>query len=100
MTLHEQLLKDMARASCETDGYNPDMWDLSLLPDHRNWEYYIPSSRAALAVVRGALAVVTPTQQEAAIGFLNRPDQMIAVAAFGDLLRASAITPDKTGSAK
>ena len=95
MTPHEQLLKDMAYAACIADDHDPDNYHLWGDPNVKNWQAYLDSMKAALVVVRDVLATVTPKQQQTAIGFLNRSDQMLAVAAFGDLLESSAITPDK-----
>ena len=97
MTQHEQLIHAMAigvRKQQFARIRRHAVFDETLPPS----DHEIADARAALAVVRDALAVVTPEMMKFAIG--EKPhDHFLSKAIFEAMLQASAITPDKTEAA-
>ena len=97
LTPHEQLIHAMAigvRKQQFTRIRRHAVFDETLPPS----DHEIADARAALAVVRDALAVVTPEMMKKfAIG--EKPhDHFLSKAIFEAMIQASALTPDKQAS--
>ena len=93
MTPHEQLIHDMARGVRKQQFARirrHAVFDETLPPS----EQEIADARAALAVVREALRVVTPEMTTGCYGDCNPFLHKQAKAFLWGMLRASAITPE------